>query len=187
MMTSDRLHTMTARHGTRRGISLIDMLGSIAMMSVALTLAAGALRTALSVQRLTDQQRETRGAMDRLADDFRRDVHRGLACETDPDGKRITFTLADDVTVKYELADEAVRWTESGGGRTLHEEYRLPPLLDQAWDVRMTNTGTQVELVLERRSRLQTWSTTVSQRHVVYATLGRDARFLRSAAQGGAE
>lgn len=187
MMTLVRCHMMHVKRGTRRGTSLIDMLVSIGLMSVALTLAAGALRTALGVQRLTDQQRETRRAVDRLADDFRRDVHRALTCETAPDGKRITLMLADNVTVRYESAGETVRWTESGGGRTLHEEYRLPSLLDQAWDVRMASTGTQVELELERRSRLQTRTTTVSQRQVVYATLGRDARFERSAAQGGAE
>lgn len=187
MMAPDRFHMMSVKRRTRRGTSLIDMLVSIGLMSVALTLAAGALRTALGVQRLTDQQRETRRAVDRLADDFRRDVHRALACESAPDGKRITLTLTDGVTLHYESADEAVRWTESGGGSTLHEEYRLPSLLDQAWDARMASVDGQVELMLERRSRLQTQSTTVSQRHVVYATLGRDARFQRSAAPGEAE
>lgn len=171
----------------RRGLTLVHLLGSVAVTSVVLTLAAGTLRSALALQRVTDAQQQVRRNLDRLADDFRRDVYAAKSYALTP-AENATSLLLESPSgeqIRYTFAADAIRRTETENGRTGREEYRLPVVLDQAWQAEWTGGDRLVELHLQRRGTDHDQAAVVTQRRTISAGLGRDLRFRADLSGGG--
>lgn len=104
----------------RRGVTLLEMIASIVVMSVLMGVAAVLLQSLLKVDRRYRQQRVENAAVDRLAQQWRADCH---AAEKVAIGK----TSDDLQTVVFNLADSQVRYTLAAGQicRTVQQDNRV--------------------------------------------------------------
>ncbi len=121
----------------RRGVSLIEMLVAIEFGAVVLSLAVGLLYTLFQVQGGSRQRLAAGQTVDRLAEQFRRDV-RAAANVTPAQGDAkaaLTLAVASDRSIEYRLKDNVVLRTEQAGQRvSRREEYRLPPGGEVRWE-----------------------------------------------------
>ena len=119
----------------RRGYTLIEMLTVITVTSVLLGIAAFLLHSLFQWQQTGHERLRQRLAMDRLARQFREDVHAasGLtAAEVSAaDQKKLPgwrLQLAGSHTIRYWVAGDALARGEREGDKPVaREEYALPP------------------------------------------------------------
>ncbi len=109
----------------RRGFSLIEMLAVLAVGSVLMAVAAGLLHTLMAIQQSGYHQFKDRRALDRLARQFREDVHAATAIEPQADGKNSPgwkLPLGTNLSVEYRVAPDGVHRIELEAKRTVRRE-----------------------------------------------------------------
>jgi prepilin-type N-terminal cleavage/methylation domain-containing protein len=167
----------------RRAFTLIEMIIAI---SVAATLTGIALCVLLLMFR-TEQRGRTQLAqaesLERLADQFRQDVHSALG-ETVANGKEMRhwqFDLAAKRSVQYEIADDVVsRQERSDSNAVQRESFRLPKDSTVTITVDRATNPPIVSLTIEPNEA----SLRPGHPYRVDAALGRDLRFSERRKEG---
>jgi type II secretory pathway component PulJ len=117
----------------RRGYSLIELLVAITAGTAVMAVAVSLLAMLLGVDGQVRRRSLARAALDRLADQFRRDVHAALDLKpvdnppADP-AQEWQLQLPSDRTVRYRLrAGEVQRIEQAGGKPQAVESYAIHP------------------------------------------------------------
>lgn len=105
----------------RRGVSLIEMLATISILGVLLSVCAMAIVKLLEMQKSGTESLTTTLAVEHLSREFRRDVHRANSAE---------LTTGDDGASRLLLTDSAgtkILWQGDGRGVQRTVEVAVPP------------------------------------------------------------
>lgn len=116
----------------RRAISLIELLAVLSGCSVVLGLTASLLHQTMRAQSHTRKFFDVERTSQRLARQFRSDVHAAAVGAIDigdeeiSDDDLIRLEVSKDQTVRYQrAADKIIRISSQGDGATAREEYAL--------------------------------------------------------------
>ncbi len=142
---------------TRRGISLIEMMSVITVATVMMAVATGLLATLFRVDGLARDGLHRQESVGRLAEQFRRDVHRAARCDnaTDDANQICDFRPADDATddavVSYRRdGNQVVRTERTGGSVRRTEAFSLSAETAVAVLIDRTSNPPMVSLTLTR-------------------------------------
>lgn len=114
---------------SRRGYTLIEVLVTVSLVTVALTLLATWLTTVMRSQRIARDHLLEIQTRDRLARQFREDVHQARRIEStrsaqEPDaGMRLA--LVGGRVVTYAMRGQLLERVEQAGDKTLREQFQL--------------------------------------------------------------
>ena len=119
----------------RRGISLIELLAVLSGCSVVLGLTASLLHQTMRAQSHTRDFFDIERNAQRLARQFRSDVHAAAADPIDVDaagaGELLRIQLPDGQSVAYQrAAEKIIRIASQSDGPTAREEYALSELME---------------------------------------------------------
>jgi prepilin-type N-terminal cleavage/methylation domain-containing protein len=159
-----------ARRRGRRGMTLIEMLVVVTGAAVMLGLCVVTLQLLLRLETDARAKLTATSAIDRLAGEFRADVH--AATEAKPG---LLLTIAPTRLVSYKPTMAGLIRTETEAGKTVRrDEFSLGSGLAARFEVRDGSTGTFVALMLERGgSDERKWT---SPGFELLALLGKDQR-----------
>ncbi len=111
----------------RRGVSLVEAITTMAVGAILLGVAVSLMHTLLRTADATRNRVHWCGSVDRLADQFRRDVHAAVS-EGTPESAGYRLDLSNGTTVVYQFQPGDVARTESQGESvTRRESFTLPP------------------------------------------------------------
>jgi hypothetical protein len=122
------------------------MVVVISLMSVAMAAMGMLLHGVWSVQHAMDQQRLSLDTLQRLAAQFRGDVHSAAsaAIRTGNAPESFTLTLPDRKQIDYQLVDGALNRTVRDGEKVLaRESYTLPIDAIVKWEIRSSDVNRQ--------------------------------------------
>ena len=167
----------------RRGLTLIEMVVTISVAAVLTGLAISVLLVMYRAERSGRTQLAQANSLERLADQFRQDVHAALgetvATEKEPQHWR--FDLPEKRIVQYKIANGAIAREESSDSKDVRREsYTLPKDSTVAVSVDRTANPPVVSLTIEpnRDSLRPHYPLRVD------ALLGRDLRFSERRKEG---
>jgi prepilin-type N-terminal cleavage/methylation domain-containing protein len=166
----------------RRAFTLIEMIVAISVGSVLMGIAVSLLIVLLGAEQSGRTHAERSESLQRLADQFRRDVHAAAgktAADVDRHGCRLR--LADGGNVRYVIGTHVISREEQAGSKTVRREsYRLPN--DSTAAIAVDGATTPCT------ARLTIMPDDVSMRsaHEIHidAVLGRDHRFAEQRTEG---
>ena len=122
-----------------RGHSMIELLTAISAGTAVMAIAVGLLTAMLDMDRHARERAQQRTALDRLADQFRRDVHAALGVKplgapagdrparTEPAGWQFELEAGQSVEYRAAANGELVRTERTGAKEHGTESHRLPP------------------------------------------------------------
>lgn len=117
-----------------RGHSMIELLTAISAGTAVMAITVGLLTAMLDLDRHARERAQQRTALDRLADQFRRDVHAALRVKplgtptgTQPAGWQFELEAGQSVEYRAAANGELVRTERTGAKVYGMESYRLPP------------------------------------------------------------
>jgi type II secretory pathway component PulJ len=156
----------------RRAVTLVEMVVVITMLSVAMAAMGMLLHGVWRVQQAMDERCLTLDALQRLATQFRSDVHSAAsaAIRTGNDASDVkdvfTLTLPGGKQIDYQVAAGSVGRTLREGEKTLaRESYVLPVAAVVKWEISTSDlnrqqSGWQASLLVSypRSSRLPEFS-----------------------------
>ncbi|MFC1596813.1 type II secretion system protein J [Planctomycetota bacterium] len=132
----------SARMNRRRGYTLIEIVAVIGAGTVVMAVAAGLLLMLVRLERDSRVEVAERAAVNRLAEQFRRDVRAAdrFAPAEAPEGENTSFAwqlLSEaDRVVEYRAEPKAMVRTERADGEVVRRQsYRLPALAAVAVDL----------------------------------------------------
>jgi hypothetical protein len=178
----------------RRGISLMELMVVMSAASMIITTSALVLHKMMRVQEQTRYFFENERAVERLARQFRRDVHDADDVEVDAeaseieaqdgDGSLIALIRCDDRAISYvRTAAGIVRTVHPGEGSPAHETFTLAPLARLTIEeesaprtLTLTITSSPADFVPRLGERAPSIRETPVSMQVV-AVVGRDAQY----------
>ncbi len=112
----------------RRGSTLLEVIALMIGVSVMLALAITSIQALVSVERANRKEAATALRVDRLAESFRRDVHRAKAWKlTEIQGQStLTLDLGEGRTTVYATTPEGVDVTSQTAGEAPSRRERFP-------------------------------------------------------------
>jgi len=180
----------------RRGISLIELLAVLSGCSVVLGLTTSLLHQTMRAQSHTREFFDVERSAQRLARQFRSDVHAAATDSIDlidakdaSDGELLRLRLPDGQTIVYQrAAAKVIRIATQTGAATAREEYALSESMEI--DVRQTDSPQRLVLSIASPPPLPSQSAPSSPVNVraamvhleVEATPARDSRYAEPAA-----
>ncbi len=140
------------RTAARPGFSLVEMLGTITVLTILLGLAAGMIRTLLRLDQSGRDAMVVAADTTRLSHDFRNDAHRSTSLAAPVPGEdRLTWTLSDDSEVSYLIRPHDLLREVRQGGKIQHRElYRRPPR-SSVWFDAVAGPGPPLVSIVLRR------------------------------------
>jgi len=136
----------------RRGVTLIELMVVISVLAVLMGLCAVTIQLLLRVGSDTQARRSAAAALDRLAEQFREDVHLCDDVQIRPAGVRLRLTPR--VAVDYEVRDGRVGRIESTDGQpSRHESYGLGKTNTAVFDRRDDGPRRFLALVVSHKGR----------------------------------
>lgn len=121
---------ITVRGGSRRGFTLVEMLVTMTVASVAMSTAVALLHRALRLESASRRVLERERAALVLGRQFRADIHRAreVVCAGDPLTAGVVLGATTAVgTIDYRAVPGGLERVESRGGRTIREAFPSPP------------------------------------------------------------
>ncbi len=132
----------------RRGVSLVEAITTMAVGAILLGVAVALMHTLLRTGDATRNRVHWCGSVDRLADQFRRDVHAAVS-EGTPESDGYRLDLGDGTTVVYQFQPGDVARTESQGESVVRREsFTLPPRSLVSIEVDADRSGGLISLVI---------------------------------------
>jgi len=119
----------------RSGHLLIETLVLVTGMSVVLAVSIATLATVLRAEKAGREKADSAASLQRLARQFREDVHAALAVLPAEAGKPWQLAFGPQHTVAYRATADAVERDEADGATRRHESYRLPREGTAQWSV----------------------------------------------------
>lgn len=114
----------------RRGSTLIEVITLMIGVAVMLGLAITSIQALVTIERSNRKEAATALKIDRLADSFRRDLHRAQSWKFDGNEGQSTLTadLGEGQTVVYAITRQSVEVTHQPAGKppTRRERFLLP-------------------------------------------------------------
>jgi prepilin-type N-terminal cleavage/methylation domain-containing protein len=164
------------RRPMRRAFGLIEMLVAISIGSVLMGIAISLLIVLLGAEQSGRSHAERSESLQRLADQFRRDVHAAVGEVTaggeDPTGCRLT--LADGGSVRYAIGAGGISREERKGSTVVRgESYALPKDSTATFTVDRTTSPWTLSLTIVPNDA----SMESGHEIRIDAVLGRDHRF----------
>jgi hypothetical protein len=140
---------------TRRAYALIEVVLAISSIAIVLGLCTGLLHVLLRLDRTARDHLVETATIDRLARQFRQDVHaaREARAGADEAGRaaNLDLTLAPDHTIVYDARERLLARTEHHGATVARREtYALPFCREGRFLVRNTDGQVWVSLALRR-------------------------------------
>jgi type II secretory pathway pseudopilin PulG len=121
----------------RRGWTLIEMLIYISIATFLLPLAFVTLAKAMRAAERVREQSQSAGSLQRLAAQFRDDVHDATAATLAQGGKELVLTISAEHSVRYKATAAAFQRTVKAGDVTqASDTFLLPNLLPGGLEVR---------------------------------------------------
>lgn len=186
---------------SRRGISLIELLAVLSGCSVALGLTASLLHQTMRAQSHTRDFFDVERNAQRLARQFRSDVHAAAADSIDDidaegasDGELLRLRLHDGQTISYQrAAEKIIRIVSQTDAPTAREEYVLSELMEI--DMREADSPQRFVLSVTSTPPLPSQAAPSSPANIRAATVNlevvaapaRDLRFAAPAPSTGEE
>ena len=128
----------------RRGFSLVELLVVMACMTVMFALSSQILIRLWTTVRETREQGELAGSLARIGVQFREDVHRSRAANTD---ESCELVLEDGNRVAYAFTTGRLFRTETSGVDVVHREsYTLPANCEVRFAKETADQATVIEL-----------------------------------------
>ncbi len=167
-----------------RGFSLLEMILTMSVGSVLMVLAMTVLQQAMTLSTQAREQREADAALNRLCDQFRRDVHDADTVDLSQDDA-VLLMIRDEV-VDYDLSSPRARRSVLGRVRMSAGKEAREPKARESYDV-----GASTQFSIERLESPQRVMLTVRRlsplRHLepridrqISAVVGRSNSDLRS-------
>lgn len=111
----------------RRGFTLVEMSAAMAVSTVLLTLATGAVHRAMRIDSDRREQADTIRSLTRLSHDLRRDAHEAQSAKLTQEPLGLEFLMPNERVVRYTVADtEFNRESVIPGEQTQREFYKKP-------------------------------------------------------------
>ncbi|QEG34666.1 prepilin-type N-terminal cleavage/methylation domain-containing protein [Bythopirellula goksoeyrii] len=128
------------------GFTLIEVMVSISVSSVLMVLSLGMVHRVMNLESSSRDQARVSRSMTRLGHDFRSDVQRSSAVETDHEAV-LELTFADGAVVTYRVLDEHVlREQAVDDSRTRREYYNLPADADVEFTEHVSPTRWEISV-----------------------------------------
>ncbi len=135
-----------------RGVSLLETMVVMSLVSTLLLLSAGWLHQSLKFSSLMQARQQQHQSLLRLSRHFRDDVHHSQSVSIDQDDK-IVLQLAADRQVAYRVVgQQIIRRTRSGAGSPSEEAFALAEGATADWDV--SELPHWISLTVERAESL---------------------------------
>ncbi len=136
-----------------RGVTLIEMMVVISVLSVLIGLCAVTIQLLMKVGAEAHVRRESASALGRLAEQFRADAHAAESAEIrPPSGLRLKVDRG--AVIEYAARDGRITRTKTGDGPTpRHETFNLGPDGTLAFDRRDEDGRAFVSLIVGKKSR----------------------------------
>ena len=167
----------------RRALTLIEMIVTISVAATLTGIALCLLVVMLRAERSGRAHVAEAESLDRLADQFRQDVHAavGEAVVSGKDLHQWRLDLTGNRTVQYTIADNDISRNERAGSKDVRREsYKLPGGSTVAVAVDRATNPPLVSLTIE----LKDASLRSAHPYRVEAVLGRDLRFAQRRKEG---
>ncbi|NQT11818.1 MAG: prepilin-type N-terminal cleavage/methylation domain-containing protein [Planctomycetes bacterium] len=184
MMTKPINTRANAEMNGRRGYTLIEMVAVLSVGTVVMGVAVGLMLMLLRVERDSRMEVAERGAVNRLADQFRRDVRAAdrLTPTESPEGEDAPFAWQLSVeagrVVEYRAEPGALVRAERADEKVLgRESYRLPALATVSIDLVGEKAPGIVRLRITPGGDRPPSS--IGQGLAIDAALARDRRFVK--------
>ncbi len=142
--------TPPARRTTRRGSTLVEMMVTIAVLTVLLGLTAGLIRLLLRLDQAGRDALAVATDAARLAADWADDAHRAPATPPLIAGDRLTFARGDAERIEYTIRPRDLLREVRRGDKVRRETYRLPPHASARFET-TTEAGHPVASIVIRR------------------------------------
>ena len=166
----------------RSGKSLVELMVVITVMSTMLFVAFGAINLLLRNQTLGNEQKTHNLNLSRLSRDFRDDVHAAAKAEVrdEIDGApQCQLHLPDGRTVTYQADGARLTRIETKSEKTVRRDFYTLPEGETSYE---HAAGSQLIAVTHRWTRSTTKEPDTPRELRLEATLSRDRRFERDAA-----
>ncbi len=139
--------------GRPRGVTLIEMMVVVSVLSVLIGLCAVTIQLLMKVGADAHSRREAASALGRLAEQFRADAHAAESAEIrPPSGLRLMANRG--TVIEYAARDGRVTRTQTGAGPTpRHETFDLGPDGTLAFDRRDEEGRPFLALIVGKKSR----------------------------------
>ena len=175
-MTTDRHIDRRARH---RGVTLVEMLVVVTAASVLLGLVTVVLHTTFRAERKLRDQLALHRTIDRLARQFRADVHAAGSQRQADEGQRLILNLPGQQAAEYRITDTRIIRTLQQNAHVRHREaYALPTGVTAQWESITDDERSVTAIVIIRGSDPKNKA---AQRTIrIEATPGRDRRFVQT-------
>ncbi len=166
-----------------RGYSLIELLTAISAGTAVMAIAVGLLGSLLDLDRHARERAQQRSALDRLADQFRRDVHAAVRVKPletsgrdSPPGWQFQLDSRQSIEYRSAAGGDLGRTERTGAEVRRRESYRLPPQTMAAiqFDERVEPRVVGLRLIAKDGSTVKPIRGALR----IVATLGTDHRFL---------
>lgn len=109
----------------RKAFTLVELCVTMSVGSAMMILAIGMLHQSMSLATVARQRGDYQRALDRLASEFRRDVHRAVQCTVDTQ-QSAALTMSDDTVVTYRSeGNRVIRQQPLGDGRSRRETFEF--------------------------------------------------------------
>ncbi len=159
----------------RRGFTLVEMSAAMAVSTVLLTLATGAVHRAMRIDSDCREQADTMRSLTRLSHDLRRDAHEAQSAKLTQEPLGLDFLMPNERVVRYTIADtEFIRESEIPDEQTQREFYKKPA------DYHATITTTAAPEMLDLQVTRETKVANEPPKMVLHITahIGRFARLV---------
>ncbi len=137
----------------RPAFTLIELVLTMTVGSSLMVLSIGLLQQSMRLATLARHRAETHRALDRLASEFRHDLHRAVQCSIEQPN-RIDLVMGDSTEVSY-IAQSNVVTREQGGGGEAQDASQ--PLRRESYDLGEGGSAT-----FEKSDRADLASMTIS-------------------------
>lgn len=171
---------------SRRGVSLVEMVVVMTFSTSLVVAAAGLIHVLLEFQKQRQTTIEQARSLDRLAPQFREDVHAAVEFRRDVQGNLAVrqLRLADGGRIEYSFAEgRVIREEREGDALRRRETYKLPEAAIAGIDY-APDGDRLLRLAIDGPSAADIPSGVAPVRPVrIDAALGRDLRYQKEPAQ----
>lgn len=137
----------------RRGFTLVEMSAAMAVSTVLLTLATGAVHRAMRIDSDRREQADTMRSLTRLSHDLRRDAHEAQSATLTQEPLGLKFVLPNEHAIRYIVTDkEFIRESEIPGEQIQREFYKKPT--DYHAAITTTAAPEMLELQVTRETKV---------------------------------
>jgi prepilin-type N-terminal cleavage/methylation domain-containing protein len=136
-----------------RGFTLVEMSAVMAVSTVLLTLATGAVHRAMRIESDRREQADTLRSLTRLSHNLRRDTHEAQSAKLTQQPLGLDFLMPNERVVRYTVTDnEFIRQSTIPGEQTQREYYKKPA--DYHAAITTTAAPEMLDLLVTRETKV---------------------------------